>query len=79
MSLDAYRALFDTIAVPGFAYIFQEDDQFARLRVAGPNAMLIQGISALPDNFPVTAKQYASGDRRLATRSTGRWPRAGSI
>ncbi|WCM27647.1 arachidonate 15-lipoxygenase [Sphingomonas sp. QA11] len=57
-SLDAYRALFDTIPVPGFAYIFEENDQFARLRVAGPNAMLIQGISALPANFPVTAKQY---------------------
>ncbi len=58
VSLDSYRVLFDTISVPGFAYIFQEDDQFARLRVAGPNAMLLQGISALPDNFPVTAKQY---------------------
>ncbi|WEJ97877.1 MAG: lipoxygenase family protein [Candidatus Sphingomonas phytovorans] len=57
-SLDAYRALFDTIPVPGFAYIFEEDDQFARLRVAGPNAMLLQGISTLPANFPVTAKQY---------------------
>ncbi|MEO7170386.1 MAG: lipoxygenase family protein [Sphingomonas sp.] len=57
-SLDAYRALFDTIPVPGFAYIFEEDDQFARLRVAGPNAMLLRGISALPANFPVTAKQY---------------------
>lgn len=73
ISLDAYRALFDTIPVPGFAYIFQEDDQFARLRVAGPNAMLIKGISALPDNFPVTAKQYAAAighgdslDRALA-------------
>jgi len=76
VSLDAYRALFDTIAVPGFAYIFQEDDQFARLRVAGPNAMLIQGITALPDNFPVTAKQYEAaiglGDSLDAALADGR-------
>jgi len=59
-SLDAYQALFRTIPSPGFSYMFQEDDQFARMRVAGPNSMLIRGISALPDNFPVTAKHYAA-------------------
>ncbi len=74
--LDAYRALFDTISVPGFAYMFQEDDQFARLRVAGPNAMLLQGIGALPANFPVTAKQYEAaiglGDTLDAALAEGR-------
>lgn len=74
-SLEAYRALFDILPVPGFAYQFEEDDQFARLRVAGPNAMLIKGITSLPDNFPVTAEHYArvvNGDSLSAALTDGR-------
>ncbi len=59
-TLDAYRALFDTLPVPGIAYTFQDDAEFARLRVAGPNNMLIAGITAIPANFPITETQYAS-------------------
>ena len=59
-TLDAYRALFDTLPVPGIAYTFQDDAEFARLRVAGPNNMLIAGITAIPANFPITDAQYAS-------------------
>lgn len=59
-SIEAYRALFDTLPVPGIAWQFQEDDTFARMRVAGPNSVLIKAIAALPDNFPVTAAHYAS-------------------
>jgi arachidonate 15-lipoxygenase len=59
-TLDAYRALFDTLPVPGIAYTFQDDTEFARLRVAGPNNMLIAGITAIPANFPITDAQYAS-------------------
>lgn len=59
-TLDAYRALFDTLPVPGIAYTFQDDTEFARLRVAGPNNMLIAGITAIPANFPITETQYAS-------------------
>ena len=67
-SIEAYRDLFQTLPVPGIAYTFQDDDQFARLRVAGPNPMLIRGIESLPDKFPVTAAQYAAvmGDDNLA-------------
>jgi len=67
-SIEAYRDLFQTLPVPGIAYTFQDDDQFARLRVAGPNPMLIRGIDSLPDKFPVTAAQYAAvmGDDNLA-------------
>ena len=50
-SLDDYRALFDTLKTPGIAYTFQDDDEFARLRVAGPNPVLIKNITKLPDNF----------------------------
>lgn len=60
-SLDAYRALFRTLAVPGIAWDFQDDGSFARLRVQGPNNMLIAAVGdALPANFPLTAKQYAA-------------------
>jgi arachidonate 15-lipoxygenase len=59
-SMDNYLDLFQTLPVPAIAYNFIEDSIFARLRVAGPNSMLLTGISALPDNFVLTAEQYAS-------------------
>lgn len=60
-SLDAYRALFDTLPLPGIAWNFQDDGEFAALRVQGPNAMLIAAVGdTLPANFPLTAAQYAS-------------------
>ncbi|MEO1046476.1 MAG: lipoxygenase family protein [Pseudomonadota bacterium] len=74
-SLDNYRALFDTLPVPGFAYQFMADEAFARMRVAGPNSVLIKGISVLPENFPVTADQYAAvvnGDTLETALADGR-------
>jgi len=74
-SIEAYRDLYQTLPVPGIAYTFQDDDQFARLRVAGPNPMLLQGIDQMPDNFPVTAAQYASvmgGDTLAKALAEGR-------
>ena len=74
-SLEAYRDLYQTIPAPGIAYTFQDDDQFARLRVAGPNPMLIKGIDQIPDNFPVTPAQYAAvihGDKLSVALSEGR-------
>jgi arachidonate 15-lipoxygenase len=68
-------ALFDSLRVPGIAYSFQEDDVFARLRVAGPNAVLVKGIDALPANFPLTEAQYAAvvaGDTLAAALADGR-------
>ena len=67
-SIEAYRDLYQTLPVPGIAYTFQDDDEFARLRVAGPNPMLIQGIDRIPDRFPVTPAQYAAvmGGENLA-------------
>jgi len=75
VSLEAYMALFDSLRVPGIAYAFQEDDVFARLRVAGPNAVLIKNITALPGNFPLTEAQYAgvvAGDTLAAALADGR-------
>ncbi|MEO9131904.1 MAG: lipoxygenase family protein [Sphingomonas sp.] len=74
-SLEAYMTLFHSLRVPGIAYSFQDDNAFARLRVAGPNAVLIKGIDALPANFPLTAAQYAAvvpGDTLAAALADGR-------
>ncbi|QJB70843.1 arachidonate 15-lipoxygenase [Parasphingorhabdus halotolerans] len=74
-SIEAYRNLYQTTPVPAIAYNFQDDDLFARLRIAGPNPMLIKGIDAVPDNFPVSAEQYAAaiaGDDLTTALADGR-------
>ncbi len=75
-SLDAYRALFDTLPLSGIAWTFEDDGEFAALRVAGPNAMLIAGVGeALPANFPLTEAAYAAvvnGDTLAAALAEGR-------
>lgn len=60
-SIEAYRALFATLPIPGIGYMFQDDSSFARLRVQGPNCMLVAAVGdALPTNFPLTAAQYSA-------------------
>lgn len=75
-SLDAYRALFKTLPVPAIAWTFEDDGEFAALRVQGPNAMLIAGVGgALPANFPLTEAAYAAvvnGDTLDAALAEGR-------
>lgn len=75
-SLDAYRALFDTLPLPGIAWNFEDDGEFAALRVQGPNAMLIAAVGeSLPANFPLTDAQYAAvvnGDTLPAALAEGR-------
>ncbi len=74
-SLESYRALFQTIPLPAIGWTFQDDTEFARLRVAGPNPMLIKRIEALPENFPLTAQHYAAvvnGDVLAAALADGR-------
>jgi len=75
-SLEAYRALFDTLPLPSIAWTFQDDAEFAALRVAGPNAMLIEAVGAvLPANVPLTPAQYAAvvdGDTLDAALAEGR-------
>jgi len=74
-SIEAYRNLYDTMPTPAIAYTFQDDDAFARLRVAGPNPMLLKGIARLPENFPVTVDQYAAaitGDNLADALAEGR-------
>lgn len=58
--LAAFEGLFKTLPLPAIAKTFMDDATFARMRVAGPNAGLIEGIEQLPTNFPVTDAQYQS-------------------
>ncbi|HEY0597202.1 lipoxygenase family protein [Sphingopyxis sp.] len=75
-SIEAYRALFATLPVPGISYMFQDDSEFARLRVQGPNCMLITAVGdALPAKFPLSAAKYAAvvgGDTLAAALADGR-------
>ena len=57
-SLDEFRYLFQTIPLPAIADTFMDDQSFARLRVAGPNPMLIECIQSIPAKLPVTEAQY---------------------
>ncbi|HMT43428.1 MAG TPA: lipoxygenase family protein [Chakrabartia sp.] len=75
VTLEEYRKLFATFAVPGIAYEFVSDEIFAHLRVAGPNPMLIKSVDALPANFGLTEAQYAAvvtGDTLSAALAAGR-------
>lgn len=73
--LTRYRELFQTLTLPGIGWTFQDDAEFARLRVAGPNAVLIKRIAALPENFALTAERYAAvvaGDDLATALAAGR-------
>jgi arachidonate 15-lipoxygenase len=56
--LDRYRKLFITLPLPAIANDFVQNDAFARMRVAGPNSVLLQGIAQLPAKFPLSNAQY---------------------
>jgi arachidonate 15-lipoxygenase len=75
-TLDDYAALFPVIPLPPISETFQEDSVFARMRVAGPNPVVIEQVKALDDRFPVTNEQYQSvmgtGDSLKAAEQEGR-------
>lgn len=45
LSIQAYRDLFRVIDLPAVAENFETDETFARYRVAGPNPMVIEGVT----------------------------------
>jgi arachidonate 15-lipoxygenase len=61
--LAAFEQLFQKLPLPEVAETFGLDSTFARMRVAGPNAGLLQGIKALPSNFPLSDEQYRAAMR----------------
>lgn len=59
-SLDDYNNLFQFISLPAISGTFQEDSQFANMRVAGPNPVMIARIHELDPRLPITGQQYQS-------------------
>jgi arachidonate 15-lipoxygenase len=58
-SIREYAAQFQTIVVPEVLSSWQSDEEFALMRVAGPNPLMIQRvIERLPPNFPVRDEAY---------------------
>jgi arachidonate 15-lipoxygenase len=53
-SIADYGALFQEVPRPPGTSVFDEDQVFARLRVAGPNPMTLRRIGAIDDRFPVS-------------------------
>ena len=65
-SLQEYKDLFKTIPLPEIASEFCSDESFVRLKIAGPNPMLISQWESLPVNLAVKADDIShllvSGD-----------------
>ena len=61
-SIENYHEVFQTISLPEIAYTFQDDLEFARLRVAGPNSVLIEAVpnNEVPTKCAISAEQYAN-------------------
>ena len=59
-SLEDYNQLFQFISLPAVSQNFQEDAEFAAMRVAGPNPLVIQRLNALDTRLPITEEQYQS-------------------
>src|SRR5829696_4356670 len=56
--LEEYAALFRAIGLPPIADDLDDDRTFAWLRVAGPNPLTLQRVTALDDRFPVTGADF---------------------
>ncbi|NVB38527.1 lipoxygenase [Pseudenhygromyxa sp. WMMC2535] len=57
-ALRDYADQFQTVVVPDVVSQTMSDALFARMRVAGPNPLLIRKIDALPSNFPVDPARF---------------------
>jgi arachidonate 15-lipoxygenase len=75
-SLAEYDEVFSVIPLPAIASEFTSDEVFARMRVAGPNPMVISALATIPAKFPVTEAQFAAampgGDSLAAALAEGR-------
>lgn len=76
VTLDEYAELFHTLTVPEVAKVFVEDSTFARMRVAGPNPMLLAKVDADSLGIPLTDAQVegllAPGETFSAALAAGR-------
>lgn len=75
-SLDDYKKLFVTLPLPRSSENYADDKIFADQRVAGFNPAVIQAISKVPTNFPVTDGMLADvtvrGDNLATACKEGR-------
>lgn len=74
-SVKAYQDIFRTIPVPAVAPVALDDSVFARMRVAGPNPMLLAALDSWPDKFRLSEAQFAQatqGDSLTAALEEGR-------
>lgn len=71
-----YAALFASIELPAIASTYQWDAVFARMRVAGPDPLVMARIERVPDRFPVTDAHLRAvlgdGDSLAAAGAEGR-------
>jgi arachidonate 15-lipoxygenase len=71
-----YRDLFQIIYLPCIAKHVFSDREFAAQRVAGANPLVIQRLTDIPNNFPITEVQYqrvmGADDSLAQALSTGR-------
>jgi arachidonate 15-lipoxygenase len=71
-----YAALFQSLDLPDNASTYHWDASFARMRVAGPNPMVIRRLAARDDRFPVTDAHLRAvlgdGDSLEAAAKEGR-------
>jgi arachidonate 15-lipoxygenase len=58
IGLKAYREQFQTLDLPSVADVFQQNQSFARYRIAGPNPMLIAAFCQPMSHFGVTDEGY---------------------
>ena len=74
-SLDSYSEIFRKIQLPAIHKDCWRDDVFARMRIAGPNPVVIARVAKLDERFPVTPAHFHSvmtGDSLDAAGREGR-------
>lgn len=72
---DAYNNMFRTLKRPEMSMSYAEDWCFAYQKLAGSTPCLLQHVSQIPDNFPVTEKHFSQalpGDSLQAALAEGR-------
>lgn len=86
-SIADYAKLFRKIPLPHIADVWQEDETFAWLRVAGPNPRMLRRMTEVLEHFPIDATRYAAvvpGDSLPAALEQGRlfvcdWEMVGAV
>jgi len=56
--IDDYAKLFNVIGLPAVSSTYNQDSNFAAMRTAGPNPLMIERLRQFMPHFPVTNKHY---------------------